>query len=210
MTYNTIKSERTTKRPFPCEKALKNSIVVTIGLFCNEISLTKVLKPKFGWQKFWNRNFGSKTFGNEIWVPKLLETKFGFQNFCQPNFVAKKAYGCYNGVLLACIWKLSPLYWILNTGVGLSTLWFHLEDTVLLISTLLLFDPILFPKYEVCLLIGSIHSAKEACLLYGLCCFVWILDHAHLFTGGMLFNWNSMLSTHTDFGVMSSNWIVST
>ena len=29
---------------------------------------------------------------------------------------------------------------------------------------------------------------------------------AHLFTGGMLFDWNSMLSTYTDFGVMSSNW----
>ena len=54
----------------------------------------------------------------------------------------------------------------------MRTLWFQLEDTVLSIGTLLLFDPILFPKYEVCLLIGSIHSAKEACLLYGLCCFV--------------------------------------
>ena len=28
------------------------------------------------------------------------------------------------------------------------TLWFQLEDTVLLIGTLLLFDPILFPIYE--------------------------------------------------------------
>ena len=41
-------------------------------------------------------------------------------------------------------------------------------------------------------------------------CMNSVLGHAHLFTGGMLFNWNSMLSTHTDFGVMSSNWIVST
>ena len=29
-----------------------------------------------------------------------------------------------------------------------STLWFQLEDMVLLIGTLLLFDPVLFPKYE--------------------------------------------------------------
>ena len=28
------------------------------------------------------------------------------------------------------------------------TLWCHLEDTVLLIGTVLLFSPILFPKYE--------------------------------------------------------------
>ena len=40
-------------------------------------------------------------------------------------------------------------------------------------------------------LIGSIHSAKEVCLLYGLCCFLRILGHAHLFTGDMLFNWNT-------------------
>ena len=33
-----------------------------------------------------------------------------------------------------------------------NTLWFQLEDTVLLIGTLLLFDPVLFPKYEVCLI----------------------------------------------------------
>ena len=36
------------------------------------------------------------------------------------------------------------------------TLWFQLEDTVLLIGTLLLFDTVLFPKYEAWLLIGSI------------------------------------------------------
>ena len=30
----------------------------------------------------------------------------------------------------------------------LGSLWFQLEDTVLLIGTLLLFDPVLFPKYE--------------------------------------------------------------
>ena len=30
----------------------------------------------------------------------------------------------------------------------LCTLWCQLEDTVLLIGTLLLFDPVLFPKYE--------------------------------------------------------------
>ena len=53
----------------------------------------------------------------------------------------------------------------------LLTLWFHLEDTVLLFGTVLLFSPILFPKYEVWLLIGSIPLAKEAWLLYGLCCF---------------------------------------
>ena len=31
---------------------------------------------------------------------------------------------------------------------NLCTLWCQLEDTVLLIGTLLLFDPVLFPKYE--------------------------------------------------------------
>ena len=36
------------------------------------------------------------------------------------------------------------------------TLWCQLEDTILLIGTLLLFDPILFPKYEAWLSIGSI------------------------------------------------------
>ena len=36
------------------------------------------------------------------------------------------------------------------------TLWCQLEDMVLLIGTVLLFDPVLFPKYEAPLLIGSI------------------------------------------------------
>ena len=36
------------------------------------------------------------------------------------------------------------------------TFWFQLEDMVLLIGTLLLFDPALFPIYEAWLLIGSI------------------------------------------------------
>ena len=36
------------------------------------------------------------------------------------------------------------------------TLWCQCQDTVLLISTLLLFDPVLFPKHEAWLLIGSI------------------------------------------------------
>ena len=40
--------------------------------------------------------------------------------------------------------------------IWLFTLWFQLEGTVLLIGTLLLFDPVLFPKYEAWLLIGSI------------------------------------------------------
>ena len=35
-----------------------------------------------------------------------------------------------------------------TTRLSLSTLWCQLEDTVLLIGTLLLFDPVLFPKYE--------------------------------------------------------------
>ena len=39
-------------------------------------------------------------------------------------------------------------------GVGL-TLWCQLEDTVLLIGTLLKLDPVLFPKYEAWLLIGK-------------------------------------------------------
>ena len=38
----------------------------------------------------------------------------------------------------------------------LLTLWFQLEDTVLLFGTFLLFDPLLFPMYEAGLLIGSI------------------------------------------------------
>ena len=32
----------------------------------------------------------------------------------------------------------------------ISTLWFQIEDTVLLIGTLLLFDPVLFSLYERC------------------------------------------------------------
>ena len=112
------------------------------------------------------------------------------KSFSIPNFVAKKVYGCYNGVLLACKWKLSPLYWILNTGVGLSTLWFHLEDTVLLIGTVLLFSPILFSKYEVWLLIGSIPLAKEAWLVYGLCCFTKMSYPIHFW--GLLFIWSML------------------
>ena len=73
----------------------RNFVSKTLG---SEIWLTKVLEPKFRFQNFWKRNFGYKTFGNEISVPKLLSTKFRFQNFCQRYFVAKKAYGCYNGV----------------------------------------------------------------------------------------------------------------
>jgi len=46
-----------------------------------------------------------------------------------------------------------------------STLWFNLEGTVLFIGTFLLPDPALFPKYEGCLLIASIHPAKQAFLL---------------------------------------------
>ena len=40
-----------------------------------------------------------------------------------------------------------------NTSI---TLWCQIEDTVLLIGTLLLFDPVLFTKYEERLLIESI------------------------------------------------------
>ena len=35
-----------------------------------------------------------------------------------------------------------------SLAVTSSTLWCQLEDTVLLIDTFLLFDPVLFPKYE--------------------------------------------------------------
>ena len=35
-----------------------------------------------------------------------------------------------------------------STCYKTTTLWCHLEDTVLLIGTVLLFSPILFPKYE--------------------------------------------------------------
>ena len=90
-----------------------------------------------------------------------------------------------------------------------TTLLFHLEDAVLSFATLLLFDPVLFPKNEVCLLIGSIHSAMRPVFYMDCAAFLWIADHAHLFRGGLLFNWNFMISTHTDFGVMISNWIVS-
>ena len=38
----------------------------------------------------------------------------------------------------------------------IRTLWFQLEYADLLISTFLLFDPVLFPIYEARLLIGSI------------------------------------------------------
>ena len=48
--------------------------------------------------------------------------------------------------------------------MALHTLWCQLDDSVLLIGTLLLFDPVLFPKYEARLLIGSILNF-EALLL---------------------------------------------
>ena len=35
-----------------------------------------------------------------------------------------------------------------STQAAATTLWFQLEDTVLLIGTLPLFDPVLFPIYE--------------------------------------------------------------
>ena len=38
----------------------------------------------------------------------------------------------------------------------LSTLWFQIQDTVLLFGTVLLLDPVHFRKYPACLLIGSI------------------------------------------------------
>ena len=43
--------------------------------------------------------------------------------------------------------KMTECQWSSCTQL-LDTLWFQLEDTVLLIGTLLLFDPVLFPKYE--------------------------------------------------------------
>ena len=43
-----------------------------------------------------------------------------------------------------------------------STLWFHLEDTVLLIDALLLFDHVLFPKYEVCQQLDQYIQQKRA------------------------------------------------
>ena len=45
----------------------------------------------------------------------------------------------------------------LSRSILTCTLWFHLEDTVLLILTLLLIDPVILFKQEACLLIGSIH-----------------------------------------------------
>ena len=83
---------------------------------------------------------------------------------------------------------------------GTPTLWCQLEDSVLLIGTLLLFDPVLFPKYEAWLLIGSIlnfeallgaplikttqyllHIPLKVCLLIGL----WVFQclEAWLFIG---------------------------
>ena len=41
-------------------------------------------------------------------------------------------------------------------GTRIGTLVFQLEDTVLLFGTLLLFDPIHFPKSKTCLIIGSV------------------------------------------------------
>ena len=86
------------------------------------------------------------------------------------------------------------------------TLWCQLEDTVLLIGTLLLFDPVLFPKYEAWLLIGSIpnfeallgaplikttqhllHIPLQVCLLIGpwlfKCLEAWLLIGTCLLIG---------------------------
>ena len=46
----------------------------------------------------------------------------------------------------------TKFYWLLWD----CTLWFQLKETVQLISTFILFDPVLFPIYEARLLIGSI------------------------------------------------------
>ena len=53
----------------------------------------------------------------------------------------------------SCPWNIAVYS---NSGPKAYTLWCQLEDSVLLIGTLLLFDPVLFPKYEAWLLIGSI------------------------------------------------------
>ena len=82
-----------------------------------------------------------------------------------------------------------------------NTLWFQLEDTVLLIGTLLLFDPVLFPKYEAWLLIGSIPNfeallgapliKKPSTYCIYLCVGVsinWIVTF--LMSWGLAINWN--------------------
>ena len=51
-------------------------------------------------------------------------------------------------------WFLLYYRWKWKYRFVLDTLWFQLEDTVLLIGTLLIFDPVLFPIYEALLLIG--------------------------------------------------------
>ena len=51
---------------------------------------------------------------------------------------------------------LRNLYLTMNCELNMATLAFQLEDTVPLFSTLLLLDPIHFPKSEPCLIIGSV------------------------------------------------------
>ena len=59
-----------------------------------------------------------------------------------------------NGALTKnCNYGSFPVFEILRI---ISTLVFQLEDTVCLFGTLLLLDPINFPKSEPCLLIGSV------------------------------------------------------
>ena len=93
-----------------------------------------------------------------------------------------------------------------------ATLWLHLEDTILLIGKVLLIDPVKFLKYKECPSIGPVQYMKQkrsVSLLCRLFCLVKIPGHAHSFSGGVLFNWRSVLSTKANFGDMFYIRIVS-
>ena len=51
----------------------------------------------------------------------------------------------------------------------------------------------------------NMKGSKKRSIFYlcRLCCLVQILGHAHSFSGGLLYDWNSVLSTKANFGDMS-------
>ena len=87
-----------------------------------------------------------------------------------------------------------------------STLWFQIEDNVLLIGTFLSFDPVLFPIYEVWLLIGSILNFEA--LLGAPLIKNNLAPIVYTFVG-VSFNWNVTFSMPWGVTInwnMSSNW----
>ena len=85
----------------------------------------------------------------------IINFNLNLSNICKSRqrWVLNYWYGQIFGSSRLVRVQWSPEHKCQNTP---CTLWCQLEDTVLLIGTLLLFDPVVFPKYEAWLLIGSI------------------------------------------------------